>query len=155
MPIEHLPEERRQHAESVREKAEDQRDGAEQDRRFTEAHRISAESDRSEAEQFRRLAEEAREVRDIHRRAREDLRDVAISMRNLVLQLACGQIIQIHLAPIIPLAEPQQLIRLRKVLPVHLVVAAFVELRRRLAHHVAHVASRRIGNAHPFLLMIT
>jgi hypothetical protein len=56
MPNDQIPpEQHRQQAEGVREKAEDGRQDAEQDRGFTEGHRISAESARTEAEQFRRL----------------------------------------------------------------------------------------------------
>jgi len=61
------PEQHRQQAEAVREKAEDSRQDAERRRGYTEEHRSAAESARNESERFRQLAEEAREVRDQYR----------------------------------------------------------------------------------------
>ena len=84
----------------------------------------------------------------------QHLRDVAVAVRDLILQLAGGQVVEIHLAPVVALAEPQNLVRLRQVLPVDLAVAALEELRRRLGHHLAHIAVRGIGHAQPLLLVI-
>ena len=79
---------------------------------------------------------------------------IAIAMRDLILQRTRRHVVQIHLPPVVAFAEPQQLVRPRKIPPVLLAHTTFKIRRNLLRHHLAHVASGRIGHAHPLLLVV-
>ncbi len=84
----------------------------------------------------------------------EDLCDVAFAVGDLVLELAGGEVVEIHLAPVVALAEPEDLVGLWQILPVDLVVAALEELRRGFGHDFANVAGFGVGHAEPLLLVV-
>src|SRR5271170_6088127 len=74
----------------------------------------------------------------------QHLRDIAVTMGNLVLELAGREVVEIEIAPVIALAEPENLVRLWQIMPIDHVVAALVKLRNRLAHHLANFSSRGV-----------
>ena len=76
----------------------------------------------------------------------QELRHVADTTRDLALQLSGGEVIEVQLPPIVPLREPDHLVRRRQHAPVHLAVAR-LELRRHgLLEHVADGARCHVGD---------
>ena len=69
-----------------------------------------------------------------------DLRDVAFARGDLVFQFAGGQIVEIELPPIGLLAEPDEFVGVRQIVPVHAAVARFIERRGLLLKHIANRA---------------
>ena len=84
----------------------------------------------------------------------EDLGDVAGTTGDLVLQLAGAEVVEIEIAPVVTLAEPEDFVRFGKILPVDFAVAALIELRDGFVHHLAHGSSLGVGNTQPLLLVI-
>ena len=84
----------------------------------------------------------------------EHLGYIAGTMRDLIFELAGGQVVEVEIAPVVALAEPENLIRVGQRMPIHFSVAALIKLGRRLAHHFAHFAGRGVGDAEPLLLVI-
>ena len=80
--------------------------------------------------------------------------DIAFALRDLIFQVARRQVVKVKLAPIVALAEPEDLVGLRQILPVHLPIAALEKLRSRLAHHFANVACLGVGHAQPLLPVV-
>ena len=83
----------------------------------------------------------------------EDLRDVAVAVGDLVLELAGGEVVEVEIAPVVALAEPEDFIGGGQIVPVDLAVAALEELGRGLGHDFADFAGGGVGDAEPFLLV--
>src|SRR3984885_5974213 len=84
----------------------------------------------------------------------EYLGGVARAVCDLVFSLARCQVVEVAVAPVVALAEPEDLIRAWQVMPVDLVDAALEKLGYGFGHHVTHVAGRGVGHAKPLLLVI-
>jgi hypothetical protein len=84
----------------------------------------------------------------------EDLGDVAGAGGDLVLELAGGEVVEIHLAPVVAFGEPEEFVRGGQVVPVDLAVTALEELWRGLGVDVADVAGGGVGDAQPLLFMV-
>ena len=57
------------------------------------------------------------------------------------------------MAPVVALGKPDDLVRRRKIVPVHASVPGFEKRLDVLREHVANLARRRVGDAHPLLAM--
>ena len=76
----------------------------------------------------------------------QELRHVARTTRDLALQLSGGEVMEVQLPPVVPLREPDHLVRRRQHAPVHLAIAR-LELRRHgLLEHVANGARGHVGD---------
>jgi hypothetical protein len=84
----------------------------------------------------------------------EDLGDVAFAVRDLVLELAGGEVVEIEIAPVVALAEPEDLVRGGQVVPVDLAVAALEELGRGLGPSLRELRRCGVGDAEPLLLVV-
>ena len=83
------------------------------------------------------------------------LSHVAVAVRDLVLQRARSQVVEIHLAPVVTLREPQDFVRPGEIAPVLRLVVAALEVGHDLfGHHLANVSARGVGDAQPLLLVI-
>ena len=84
----------------------------------------------------------------------QDVRDVARPFRDLALQRAGREIVEIEVAPVVALGEPEHLVRRGQHAPVGHAVAGLVLRGHRLTHDVAHGTSHRVGDAERRLLVI-
>ena len=84
----------------------------------------------------------------------QQLGDVPLALGDLVLQLAGLGIVEVEMAPVVALAEPDELLGLRQVTPVDAPVAAFEEGRDLLFEDVAHRAGGGVGDPQHFLFVI-
>ena len=84
----------------------------------------------------------------------KDLRDIAVSVGDLAFELAGGEVVEIEIAPVVALAEPEDLIGFGQIVPVDFAVAAFVELGGGFAHDFADFAGGGVGYAEPLLLVV-
>src|SRR5580658_2343756 len=75
------------------------------------------------------------------------LRDWTVAMRDLVLQLTCGEIVEVHLTPVTALRIPEELIRSREIKPVHLALTRFVIGRHVLVVDGADIAGLGVSNS--------
>ena len=83
-----------------------------------------------------------------------ELRDVPFAAGDLALELAGGEIVQIELAPVVALREPDHFVRCRQNAPVDGAVAGFVLGRDIFAKDVTHGSSPGIGDAKHLVLVI-
>src|SRR5688572_32009352 len=80
--------------------------------------------------------------------------DVTLAARDLVLQLAALQIVEIEVAPVVFLREPDRLITLGQVAPVDVIVAGFEEGLALFLEDLPNDARCGIRNAQVGLLMV-
>ena len=85
----------------------------------------------------------------------QQLRDVAFAAGDLALQLAGLQVVEIELAPVVALGEPDDFVRCGQVAPVDAPVARLEEGRDGFLEHVADAAGRRIRHAQRRLLVVS
>ena len=84
----------------------------------------------------------------------KQLRHVAFSGRDLALLASGLQIVQIEMAPVVALGEPDHFVRSRQVPPVDPAVARFVKRLGFFLHHLADESRRRIGHAQLLALVV-
>ena len=84
----------------------------------------------------------------------QQLGDVPLAFGDLVLELAGLRIVEVEMAPVVALAEPDELLRLRQEAPVDAPVAAFEEGGDLLFEYVAHGAGGGVGDPQDFLFVI-
>src|ERR1019366_1803507 len=80
--------------------------------------------------------------------------DVPLAPGDLVLELAGLGIVEVEMAPVVALAEPDDFPGLRQVAPVDTAVATFEEGGDRFFEDAAHRAGGGVGDAQHFLFMI-
>ena len=84
----------------------------------------------------------------------DELRHVARTTRDLALQLARCEIVQVELAPIVSLREPDHFVGRGQHTPVGRTNPRLVLRQHDLLEHVAHRAGMRVGHAEVRLLVI-
>src|ERR1039458_1963125 len=77
----------------------------------------------------------------------QNLGDVARAVRDLVFELAGGEVVEVEIAPVVAFAEPQNFIGSGEIMPVDLSVAALEKFRCGLTHEFANIACRCVSNA--------
>src|SRR5215471_3397714 len=83
----------------------------------------------------------------------QQLRDVPITLGDLVFQLAVVRIVEIQVAPVVAFAEPDELLRIGEIAPVDSAVSALKESGDGFLQDVAHLSRGGAGDAEDFFAM--
>ena len=82
------------------------------------------------------------------------LGDIARTARDLILELAGVDVIQIKMTPVVAFREPDEFVRRRKITPVHTTVPRLEEVRCMFVKNLAHIAGLSVRHAQPFIPVI-